>query len=472
MTSLEADLVRALGAGGVLTGDAVGEAYSRDWSGESAHKPAMVLRPTTTAEVSAALRLCWERGQPIVAQGGRTGLVAGALPHEGEVVLSTERMNTIEELDTTAATLTVQAGVCLQTAQEAAEAEGLILALDLGSRGSCTMGGVIATNAGGNRVIRYGMMRDLVIGVEAVLADGTVVNSLKKMLKDNAGYDIKQLFIGSEGTLGVVTRAVVKLHPKPITHNVAFCAVGSFDSVLALLELARSELGGALSAFEVMWDDYYDAVKEFAPGLRMPFESAAPFNVLVEAQGFDAGTDQDAFEAALATAMDRGLVSDAAVASSKAHVETFWKIRDAVSEVLVGLRPAFAYDVSMANSALQGFVDDARAEIAAQWPCARTLAFGHVGDGNVHLMVNLGPEGLEQHLALDEVVYRTTQRYSGSISGEHGIGAAKRDYLGFTRSPAEVAVMDAMKSALDPRGILAPGRVVPPLPVGAPKSGQ
>lgn len=454
---LVALLRNRLGDGSVIEGEAVDARYGSDWSGETVPPPEIVLRPASTSDVAAILTLCHEYCQPIVVQGGRTGLVAGALPNRGEIVLSMERMTAIGELDRDAATITVEAGVPLQALQEHIEAAGFSFPLDLGSRGSCTIGGNIATNAGGNRVIRYGMMREMVAGLDAVLPDGRVIDAARKMLKDNAGYDLKQLFIGSEGTLGVVTRAVLRLRPLPTSQCVAFCATDSYADGLALLALLRARGGDALSAFEMMWSDFYREVLAAQPSLRPPLPVGSPYYILVETLGFDSARDSERLEEILGEAIAAGHVADALLAQSIGDAADFWKVRDGVAQAFRALQPCFSFDISMANSAIDRFADDAAEALAARWPQHRRLFFGHIGDGNVHLLANLGAD--VEHDAIDTLIYDIAARYGGSISAEHGIGRLKLPYLARSRSPAEIATMTILKQALDPRGILAPGRI-------------
>src|SRR5690606_3253371 len=349
--------------------------------------PLALVRPGSTADVSAVLRICHDARVPVVPQGGLTGLAGGATPVDGAVVLSLDRMSGVEELDEVAATMTVLAGTPLQVVQEAARAAGFLFALDLGARGSCQIGGNVATNAGGNRVIRYGMTRDLVLGLEVVLADGTVLTSLNKLIKNNAGFDLRQIFVGSEGTLGDITRVVVRLHPQPGGQCTACCAVADFDGVVALLRHAREGLGGSLSAFEVMWPDFYDLMTAPGMGIAPPLPSGAGTYVLVEAFGADAARDGRHFEEMLAAAVDDGIVIDGAVALSAGEAAAFWKVRDASAEFPRLGWPSLGYDIGIPTGDIGRFVAACREAIASAWPEARTAFFGHIGDSNLHLHV-------------------------------------------------------------------------------------
>ncbi len=451
---------RIVDATGILTGGDIGPRYLNTRGHGVAGTPLCVLRPKTTAEVSEILKLCHARGQSIIAQGGMSGLVGGAAPLGGEVVLSLERMNQIEEFDAEGRTLTTQAGVILQTAHEYCEERGFMLPLDLGARGTATIGGVISTNAGGVRVIRYGMMRESVLGLEAVLADGTIISSMNKMLKNNAGYDLKHLFIGSEGTLGVVTRAVCRLRPKPKSVNTAFVGIDHFDDVVAFLGFLEGALGGELGSFEVMWGAYDQFVRERCPSLRPPLESGHGFYVLIETLGNDPTADSAKLEGLLAEVMDRKLIVDAALAQSEQQRAAFWAIRENAGEGFRTLGPMCTYDVSMPIKAMGTFGIRVTDSINAAFQGATTLVLGHMGDGNLHVVAAVGSGSPEIHKQINDIVYGVIRDLGGSISAEHGIGTEKKDYLSWSRSAEEIALMRALKHTLDPKGILNPGKVI------------
>jgi FAD/FMN-containing dehydrogenase len=454
------DLVRAAGDGQVSTGEAIEPRYLGDWMVRIAGgAPLAVVRPRTTAEVASVLRACHAAGVPVVPQGGLTGLAGGATPVNGCVVLSLERMTGVEEIDPAAATMTVLAGTPLQAVQEAAWNAGFFFPLDLGARGSCQIGGNVATNAGGNRVIRYGMTRDLVLGLEAVLADGTVLTSLNKLLKNNAGPDIRQLFIGSEGTLGVITRVVLRLHPQPGSQSVAFCALDGYDEVVALLQLARTSLGHTLSAFEMMWPDFYAMVTAPGTGIAPPLPATAAAYVLVESMGASAAQDAARFEEMLAEALERGIITEGVVAQSAAEARSFWRVRDASGDFPRLLWPNVAFDLGIPTRHIGQFILACGRAIRERWPGARTAFFGHIGDSNLHLNLNVR-EGEQPEDDIDAVVYNCVRDWHGSVSAEHGIGLLKRPYLSYSRTPEEIAVMRTLKQALDPRGILNPGKVL------------
>jgi FAD/FMN-containing dehydrogenase len=420
-------------------------------------KPRFVVRPKSTAEVAAVLRLCHDARQPVVPWGGRTGLVEGTRADDA-VALSLERMNRIEQIDAGGATMTVDAGCVLQTVCEAAEDKGLFFPLDLGARGSATIGGNIATNAGGNRVIRYGMMRELVLGVEAVLADGTVLSSLNHLIKNNAGYDLKHLFVGSEGTLGVVTRAVLRLRPKPVSQNMAFLAVDDFDSLPRILRNIERGLGGTLSAFEVLWEDFYKLVTTEPAKGRPPVPHGHAYYVLVEALGGDPDEDAGRFERALAAELENGDIADAAIAKSKGECDRLWALRDDVLQVIRNF-PIFTFDVSLRIGDMESFMSEVRQTLLARWPTATLMVFGHLGDGNLHLIPGVGDGSPAARRAVEEIIYGALRSRAGSVSAEHGIGLEKRAYLSYSRTPEEIAVMRTLKQALDPHNILNPGKI-------------
>jgi FAD/FMN-containing dehydrogenase len=419
------------------------------------------VRPRSTDEVSAVMRICHRLDQPVVAHGGLTGLVGGALVTADDVVVSLELMNVIEDINTVDRTATVQAGVVLQALQERTEAHGLMFPLDLGGRGSATIGGNIATNAGGNRVIRFGMMREMVLGVEAVLADGTVVSSLNPMIKNNAGYDLKQLFIGSEGTLGIVTRAVLRLREQPRSQETLFVAIDGFGKVTEFLKVIDRALGGTLSAFEVMWNDFYRLVTTEPARSQPPLSHDYPYYVLVEAMGGDPDADRARLEAALAQAYDNDLIADAVVAGSDAQRQALWAMRDDVAQTF-RFAPISTFDVSLRISCMERYVEAVNARLRERFGEFHNLIFGHLGDGNLHMVVSVGRQGSEPAIRHDveRCVYEPLADIEGSISAEHGIGLEKKPYLGLCRGPEELALMRTLKRALDPKGLLNPGKIL------------
>lgn len=411
-----------------------------------------LVRPGTTAEVAAVIAVCDRERRPVVPMGGVTGLVQGCATQPGDIGLSLERMNRIEEIDPVAQTLTAEAGVTLRSAQEAVADEGLYFPVDIGARDNCMLGGNVSTNAGGTRVIRYGMTRDSILGLEAVLADGTVVSSMNRYLKNNSGYDLKQLFIGTEGTLGVVTRIIARLDVAPRSHNVGLLATDSYDKVVSLLQHARQSLGATLCGFEVMWDSFFRKATLPDGPHSSPVAGDNAFYVLLESTGSDPDADSNGFEAALLSAIEKGIAADGVIAKSDRERDAIWAIRHEV-EWLV--RDACNFDVSLRVADVGDYIEQLEERIHNQFRDAFVAAFGHIGDNNVHISILGGEEEVIQRH-----VYDTLKPFDGAISAEHGIGLEKREYLPVSRSDAEIALMRRLKSTLDPNGILNPGKVV------------
>ncbi|GLU39591.1 FAD-binding oxidoreductase [Pseudomonas sp. NBRC 100443] len=447
-------LRQALGDKAVLTGAAINPRHHSDWTRHAPACPAALLLPRDTGQVAAALRICNERGQGVVPQGGMTGLAGGAVPRPQDIALSLERLEGIEELDSAASTLTVRAGTRLETIQQAALEAGLLFPLDLGARGSCQIGGNIACNAGGNAVIRYGMTRDLVLGLEVVLADGRVLNLLNKMIKNNTGYDLKQCFIGSEGTLGVITRAVLKLAPPPGEQTTSLCALPDYASAVALLRRVQRELGTP-QAYELMWQDFYRLGVSWLENAEAPLADHHPLYAL-----FDTSAAGQALERTLQGAFEAGEVVDAVIARSHAQARQLWKVREATGEFPNRLQP-LNFDVSLPIGRIGEFVESCRERLQARWPGNRSLYFGHIGDSNLHLTLDC--RALPQPapvLEVEELVYAAVGEMAGSVSAEHGIGLLKREFLHHSVSPEALQVMRQLKQALDPRGILNPGKLL------------
>jgi FAD/FMN-containing dehydrogenase len=416
-----------------------------------------IAYPRTTDQVSKILAICQAEGFPVTPQGGLTGLAGGGVPAVSSLLLSMERMRAIEELDPVGRTITVQAGTVLETVQKAAEDAGFFFPLDLGGRGTAQVGGNASTNAGGNRVLRYGMMRDLVLGVEAVLADGTVISSLNTMLKNNAGYDLKHLFIGSEGTLGVITRLVLRLFPKPRTVSTALVAADDFDDVLKVLHEASEAFAGSLSAFELMWGEFY-ALGTTALSRQSPLPNDYGIYVLIETLGVDPERDPVRFEEVIGGMIESGILKDAVIAQSDRQRQDIWAIRDCPGEFPKMHWPQLSFDVSLPAAKIGAFVPFIGDRLRQRWPDIKMVFFGHLADSNLHLSVRLDP-GMSEH-ELDEVVYPAVGEWGGSISAEHGIGSLKREWLHYSRTPEELALMRLLKASLDPKNILNPGKVL------------
>lgn len=460
MTDIIEAIEKIVGANGVLTG---GDVSSRPdgWQRPDPCRAKAIVRPSSTEEVSRVLRLCHGAGQKIVPCGGNTGLVLGTSAQPDEIVLSTERMTAIESVDEAGCTMTVQAGAPLQTVQERAEASDLYFPLDFPARGSATIGGAISTNAGGNSVIRYGMTREQILGVEAVLADGTVMSAMNNMLKNNAGYDLKQLFIGTEGTLGIVTRAVLRLRPALRSQNAALVALDDFDKIPVLLRHLSASLGGTLNAFEVLWADFYDTILGASDKHTAPVAQEYPFYVVVESRGGDQIADEERFQHALEEAFEKELIVDASIATNSLQRDAIWAIRDDIETLAEALFPPIVFDISVPIADADRYVGTVRAALSARWPdAARFVTFGHLGDSNIHFVMTIGNYDPPQVGEAMKIVYENLKPFGGSISAEHGIGMEKRPFLPYSRSDIEIDMMRSLKNALDPEGILNPGKVV------------
>lgn len=463
-------LTTALGPAGVLTAadspdDVAGHVV--DWRGAHRGTTPAVLRPGSTADVAAAVRLCHEAGVALVPQGGNTGLCGGCIPDASgsQLVLWLGRMRAVRDVDPVGGSATVEAGVTLRGLQDAAAAVGRLFPLSLGSEGSATVGGVLATNAGGTGVLRYGMMRDLTLGLEVVLPDGQVWDGLRALRKDNTGYDLKQLFVGAEGTLGVITAATVRLLPATPARATAWVAVRDVAAAVGLLAVAQEHAASDLTTVEIVSREAVGLVLDHAPGARDPFAAAHPWYVLVELAGSVTEVVHHRLEEVLVAADERGLVADAVVAGGPAQRTALWLLREGVSEVQGHAGPSLKHDVTVPIAALPDLVSATDRALGAVLPGVRRITYGHVGDGNLHHNLS-APVGaphavlLEKADALSTAIYDEVARLGGSISAEHGLGSAKRDLADVYGDPVERELMRTVKRALDPRGLMNPGKVV------------
>jgi D-lactate dehydrogenase (cytochrome) len=426
----------------------------------AAHTP-VVLRPGSTAEVSAIVKLADETGTAIVPQGGNTGLSGGQTPIHGEVVLSLNRLDKIREVDPTSNTITCEAGVTLQRAREAAaEADRLYPQL-LPSEGTCTIGGNLSTNAGGTAAIAHGVARSHALGLEVVLADGRVLDNLNKLKKDNTGYDLKNLFIGAEGTLGVITAAVLRLVPRPRSVETAFVGVPSPEAALELLGLATERTAGGVTSFELMLRMGIEMVLQYGSGCRDPLRETHPWYVLIELSSQARSGLRDVLEDILAAGLERNLVIDAVIADSLEQAKMFWRIREMFGEMQRYEGGSIKHDVSVPVASIPAFIKEANAAVVKLIPGARPLPFGHVGDGNIHVIAGPLPADGRANAAVTTLVYDTLCAAGGSISAEHGIGLEKRDFMPLSRSATELALMRSIKRMLDPANILNPGKILP-----------
>lgn len=444
-------------------------AYTQDWRKRAHGRALAVVRPAATAEVAAIVKACNAAGVSLVPQGGNTGLAVGSVPDESgtQVVLSLQRMNAVRAIDAANLTVTVEAGCILQSLQEAAEKAGFLFPLSLAAEGSCTIGGNLATNAGGTQVVRYGNTRDLCLGLEVVTAQGEIWHGLSGLRKDNTGYDLRDLFIGSEGTLGAITAATMKLYPQPAARLTAWAAVPSMQAAVALLGLAHQHLGAGLTGFEVMGQFALSLVDKHFSQLRVPLFKDAPWCVLLENSDHESETHaREQFERLLETAFGQGCVSDAVVAENLSQAKSLWHIRESIplAQAEEGLN--IKHDISIPVSRIPEFVAETDALLQRNIAGVRLVNFGHLGDGNLHYNVQ-APEGGDARVFLREreeevntLVYDAVARFDGSISAEHGVGSLKTDKLPRYKSPVALTMMHAIKQALDPQNIMNPGRVV------------
>ena len=470
MNGLIEALRRVVGANHVLVdGDLT--AWEQDWRKRERGKALAVVRPGSTEEVAQVVRACAAAGAPIVPQGGNTGLVVGSTPDASgrQVVLSLQRLGAVRGLDADNLTITVEAGCVLQRVQEAAEAAGLLFPLSLAAEGSCTIGGNLATNAGGTQVVRYGNSRDLCLGLEVVTAQGEVWHGLSGLRKDNTGYDLRDLFIGSEGTLGIITAATLKLYPAPAARLTAWAAVPSLEDAVRLLGLAHRELGAGLTGFEVMGQFALGLVARHFTQLRVPLYEQAPFCVLLEKSDDESEAHaRERFERLLEMALDQGCVVDAVVAENLAQANQLWHVRESIplAQAEEGLN--IKHDISVPVSRIPAFCRETDALLQRLIPGVRLVNFGHLGDGNLHYNVQAPEHGdpagfLEQWEAqVNSLVYDSVQRFDGSISAEHGVGSLKLAKLEKHKSPVALELMRGIKRALDPTNIMNPGRVLRP----------
>lgn len=464
---LLSELGALLGEHQVLTeGDLT--AYEQDWRRRYRGKALAVVRPGSTQDLALVMKACASHGVSVVPQGGNTGLVGGSVPDASgqQILLSLKRMNRVRHIDSANLTLTVEAGCTLQQVQEAAASQGLLFPLSLGSEGSCTIGGNLSTNAGGTQVLRYGNARELCLGLEVVTPQGEIWDGLSGLRKDNTGYDLRDLFIGAEGTLGIISAATLKLYPQPLACMTAWATCNSLEAALRLLGLAQQRAGAALTGFELMGDFALSLVRKHFPQLPQAL-APSPWTVLLELSDSESPEHaQQVFETLLGQAMEQGVIQDAAVASSLQQSKAMWHVRESIplAQAEEGLN--IKHDIALPVSCIPAFVAHTDALLKQTWPGVRLVNFGHMGDGNLHYNVQ-APEGVSasaflaaQEHQVNTLVFDAVQAYGGSISAEHGIGLLKREELARRKSPVAMGMMRAIKSALDPQGLLNPGRLL------------
>lgn len=453
------ELRAKLGSEKVLTDQDVRDRYSHIWTMNQPLQAKAVILPYNTKDVSNALKICHAHQQPVVVHGGLTNLVGGTQTQGHEVVIALEKMNRIEEVDPQSRTITVQSGVILENIHTATAQEDLLFPLSFGAKGSAQIGGVISSNAGGLRVFRYGVTRQLVLGIEAVLADGTIINSLKKIIKDNSAYDLKQLFIGSEGTLGIVTRAVLKLVEAPRSRTSAYVGINDYNQVISFLKFMDKGLAGTLSAFELIWKKTYHKMTtagETAPPLPYDYQ----YYILVETLGQNQEADQIQVITLLEKALEEGLILDAVPAQTESDLEWFWKIREDVRVISAACTFDQHFDVSLPIPLIGDYAAKTMTRLEAMDGVNHCYTFGHMADGNIHFVVDKIDASDELRIAINQVVYPPLQAMGGSVSAEHGIGEHKKAYLKLSRTAEEIALMKQMKKMMDPLEILNMGKVL------------
>ncbi|WP_241673121.1 FAD-binding oxidoreductase [Lacisediminimonas profundi] len=469
MPSAALESLAASFSGRLLTAPADTAPFLTDWIKRWSGCALAVAQPDTTEDVAAIVRWCAANRVPIVPQGGNTGMVGGGIPGEDgrSLVLSTQRLRRVRAVDPLNNTLTVEAGVTLLEVQQAAREAGRLFPLSLGAEGTCNIGGNLSTNAGGVQVLRYGNARELCLGLEVVTADGQVWNGLRGLRKDNTGYDLRDLFIGAEGTLGIITAATLKMYPQPAARMTAIATVDSPHAALRLLELAQQRLSSSLTAFELMNDFCIESVARHFPASRRPLATPSPWHVLLESSDpISEEHARDSFDRLMEEAMEKELISDAAVATSLAQSEAFWTIRHHLAEAQGREGDSIKHDVSVPISAIGDFVVQTNAALEHASPGIRMVVFGHLGDGNLHYNVTApvggsGPAFRAQQGLFNDIVYEAVTRANGSISAEHGIGQLKRDKLSRYKSEVELKLMARLKAAFDPDNLMNPGRLLP-----------
>lgn len=441
---------------GQITDESLHNQFLTDFTDVKAGKPLAVFRPKSTEQVAGIMRACTEYGFKAVVQGGLTGLAGGATVQDDEVIINLGQMNQVIEFDEVGGTLCVESGMVLEEVCQLVEAKDWYFPLDLGARGSCRIGGNVSTNAGGNRVLRYGTTRDLVMGIEVVLPDGTVLNMLRRLIKNNTGLDLKHLFIGTEGRYGIITKVMLRLFPKPERRYSALLAMNSFDQITGLLKFARATMA-QLSSFEVMWKNYITVSAEVTNS-AVPFDGAYEYYVLVEIEGADSPRLEADFQDFLENAIEQALADDAIIPQNISQSQALWTLRDASAESMRARAPYLAFDIGIPLKDMSAFIDEVEEAIAKDYPDIECQLFGHLGDGNLHLTTARMRE--EDFIPVEELVYQITQRYQGSITAEHGIGVIKKPFLHYSRTAEELALMEQIRQQLNPNNTLNNGRVI------------
>ncbi|MFT4666141.1 MAG: FAD/FMN-containing dehydrogenase [Polaribacter sp.] len=460
MLNIVAILKEKLGAEKVLGPEDIKDRYTHIWTMDVPLQAKAVVLPRSTQDVSDIMKICHSHQQPVVVHGGLTNLVGSTETHPDEVVIAMEKMTDILEIDEQSRTMIVQSGVILENIQQGASRKNLLFPLNFGAKGSAQIGGIISTNAGGLRVFRYGMTRNLVLGLEAVLADGTIISSLKKIIKDNSAYDLKQLFIGSEGTLGVITKAVLKLVEAPKSRTTAFVAFNDYEKVISFLKYMDQNMAGTLSGFELIWGNSYQLMTSPPASQKPPLPHGFNYYVLLEGLGANPERDQQLLEDLLAEAFEKEMIEDAAIATSESDLEWFWKVREDVHVISSQCNHDQHFDISLPIPLIGETVESITKELHSIPEVEKAFAFGHVADGNIHFIVGKTEHTPAVIQAINEAVYSPLKTLGGSVSAEHGIGLHKKAYLSLCRTEEEIGLMKQLKMAMDPLGILNRGKVL------------
>lgn len=460
MNNVVHKLSQALSKDQVLSSEDIKDRFDHVWNTDKPLIAKAVVLAKSTEEVSKVLSICNAENQSVVMHGGLTNLVGSTRCQPDDIVLSLEKMNAILEVDTMSRAMTVEAGCILESIQQAASEKNMLFPLNFGAKGSAQIGGCVATNAGGLRVLRYGMTRNLILGMEAVLADGTILSSLKKIIKNNSGYDLKHLLIGSEGTLGIVTKLVLKLEEAPKSRNSAFVGFNDFNKLVSFLKYADKKLGGTLSAYELLWKDAYKALTSEPSQMKPPLPYDYKYYVLFESLGGNVEKDSQLFLEILESAIEEKIILDAVPAHSDSDLEWFWNIREDVGVINAVCTIDQHFDVSLPISKIDDYVDMVLEELEKIDGVDQCYAFGHVADGNIHFIVDKKDNSDNLRKAINDVIYAPLGEFNGSVSAEHGIGLDKKPYLDICRTPQEIATMRIIKKSLDPNGILNPGKIL------------
>ena len=454
-------LKEIVGEDSVLSDGKEKSRFDHIWKTDIPTNAIAVVFPKDTDELSSIMKVCFENNQKVLVQGGLTNLVGSTKTFKDEIIISLDRMNKIEEIDEKSRTITLQSGVIVEDAINAANEKDLLLPLNFGAKGSAQIGGVVSTNAGGLRVLKYGMTRGLVLGLEAVLSNGEVISSMKKVIKDNSGYDVKQLFIGSEGTLGIVTKVIFKLEEKPESRCSALVALNNYENVVNLLKFIEKGLSGTLTGFELMWNETYKTMLDSSENYSPLLPSTYPFYVFIESLGSDLSNDFDKLSELISGAAEQNLIEDALLAQNEREQKIIWDMREDVSVLAKKSKFDQHFDISLPIPVIEREVQIATKKLKKLSFIEHVFAFGHVADGNIHFIIGKNDNSKENTEKINQIIYSNLKENGGSVSAEHGIGLDKKKYLHTSRSSEEINLMKTLKKILDPKKILNPGRVIP-----------